>query len=156
MKFFLSILLIVSISIMMTSCSKELHTKYKKLPPKQPTVKTSPEQDKKDKTQEVDEQVPNVSSKRIASMKLVEEGNSYFEKENLLQAEKSFRNAIEIDWTNGQAYYYLAMTHFKKGEFETADGLLDKAESLLNKDKVWIEKISVLKGEINTKSVDNI
>lgn len=81
-------------------------------------------------------------------MRLVEKGKPILDAENAEQAANIFRDAINIDASNGIAYYYLAAANAKLGETETALGLLDKTEALLGADEEWMKKIEELRSEI--------
>ncbi len=89
-----------------------------------------------------------LTPQRRASNKLVQKGIIELDKNNYVLAIQIFQEAINIDATNGEAYYYLALTNNYLGEKNTALGLLDKAESLLNNDPSWIEKIEALRSDI--------
>jgi Tfp pilus assembly protein PilF len=85
---------------------------------------------------------------RRASDRLVQKGMGELGAKNYEGALQAFQEAVNIDATNGAAYYYLALTNDYLGEKETAMGLLDKAESLLGHDSSWLEKIDDLREKI--------
>ena len=66
-------------------------------------------------------------------------------------AENSFQEAINIDPTNGIAYYYLAKVKYETAFFQQAMGILDKAEDLLSASKEWMEAISILRDLIKSE-----
>ncbi|MFH1829619.1 MAG: hypothetical protein ABH871_02425 [Pseudomonadota bacterium] len=78
---------------------------------------------------------------RQASDRLVEQGKLFLEKNEIERAASTFRDAINVDTKNGEAYYFLALTHVKLSEPDVAEGLLDKAEALLSHDPEWSERI---------------
>lgn len=61
------------------------------------------------------------------------------------QASSTLRDAINVDSTNGAAYYYLAEAYAGNEENDLALGILDKAEALFKNDASWIERINALK-----------
>ncbi len=86
--------------------------------------------------------------KRHASMRLVEKGNAMLEAQEYDRATTFFRDAINVDGTNGVAYYSLALTRARQDEGDAALGLLDKAEALLGADPEWMTRIAELRAEI--------
>ncbi len=86
-----------------------------------------------------------MTPQRKASDSLVEKGKTALSSKNYDDAAQIFQNAVNVDGSNGTAYYYLALTNHYMGQERTAAGLLDKAESLLRSDKQWMEKIDELR-----------
>jgi len=91
---------------------------------------------------------------RSASQKLVENGKLLFSEGKLNLAASSFSDAISVDSTNGQSYYYLALVYANLGRMNASLGILDKAEQLLGYDKKWEEKITQLRSDIQSKNAD--
>ena len=89
-----------------------------------------------------------ITPKRQASMRLVERGKGFLEGGELDRAVLVLRDAINVDSSNGVAYYYLASADVKLGQTSTALGLLDKAEALLGADNEWMRRIDELRGEL--------
>lgn len=85
---------------------------------------------------------------RKASARLVEKGVLELNSKNYEQAAQIFQDAVNVDASNGMAYYYLAMTDAHLSQPDTALGLLDKAESLLRNDQYWMGKIEELRASI--------
>lgn len=85
---------------------------------------------------------------RRASMRLVERGRGRLDMHDLEGAAASFRDAINVDGTNGVAYYYLAYVYAGMGRKELALGLLDKAEANLGVDEEWSARIRELRAEL--------
>jgi thioredoxin-like negative regulator of GroEL len=84
---------------------------------------------------------------RNASGKLVASGKALLEKGEVDRAIASFRDAANVDPTNGEAYFCLALAYVRSGQVELAFGVLDKAESLLGADAEWKAKIDELRME---------
>lgn len=82
--------------------------------------------------------------KRQASQQIVEKGVVALKGGDLSSASQRFQEAINVDGTNGVAYYYLAEVSLKKGDPDRAAGFLEKAESLLQGDQAWEAKIEAL------------
>lgn len=85
---------------------------------------------------------------RKASERLVEKGIAELGAKNAEHAAQIFQDAVNVDASNGVAYYYLAMADAQIGRSDVAAGLLDKAESLLRYDSDWISKIEELRTSI--------
>ncbi len=96
------------------------------------------------------------SPERKASMRLVYAGKSFLDAHDLEGAENSFRDAVNVDGTNGIAYYYLAYVHAGLGERDSALGLLDKAEAMLSENEEWMERINGLKEELGVKPAPTV
>lgn len=118
---------------------------YKKLPQKVPT---------EEKGEEAAPPVSVVPSggvsgpERRASMQLVEKGRVLMDGDDAEAASTAFRDAMNVDSTNGEAYYYLALAYYYTEKPDLASGLLDKAEQLLGSDEAWRSKIDELRGEL--------
>ena len=90
------------------------------------------------------------SPERRASMRLVEQGRLLLDQDELEAATVAFRDAVNVDGTNGVAYYYLALAYVRMDRQEIAVGLLDKAEAMLGYDKEWMDRIDELRIEIGS------
>lgn len=82
-----------------------------------------------------------LSPKREASLKMVEMGKEYLEKKELDKAVQTFQEAVNIDYENGVAYFFLAKALYLSRSFEDALGLLERAEALLAAYPDWLEEI---------------
>jgi tetratricopeptide (TPR) repeat protein len=89
---------------------------------------------------------------RRASMGLVKLGTAQLDADSFELAMATFRDAINIDSTNGIAYYYLALTYHYLDQPELASGLLDKAEHLLKNDADWMQKVLELRKETGAQA----
>lgn len=81
-------------------------------------------------------------------MRLIDQGKKYLDAHEIERAEAAFRDAANIDISNGAAFYYLAMVKVREGDQQAADGLLDKASTLLGDDPAWQTKIEDLRAEM--------
>ncbi len=97
-----------------------------------------------------------LTPQRQASMRLVEQGKSSMDSKDYARAASEFRDAVNVDTSNGVAYYYLAAADVRLGQPDVAAGLLDKAEALLGADEEWMSKIDVLRSELGTPSSTQI
>jgi tetratricopeptide (TPR) repeat protein len=88
------------------------------------------------------------SPERKASMRLVYRGKGFLDAHDPQGAATSFRDAINVDGTNGIAYYYLAYVYAGLGNRDSALGLLDKAEAMLSDNEEWMKRIDGLKEEL--------
>ena len=89
---------------------------------------------------------------RAASQKLVLEGQRFLDSAEYERALYKFEEAINIDPSNGAGYYNMAKTQAELGAYDEADGLLDKAESLLGQGAPWGERILSLRQQIRQGS----
>jgi len=89
---------------------------------------------------------------RRASMRLVDRGKALIDGDEFERAASAFRDAINMDATNGVAYYYLALTYNYTDQPVLASGLLDKAEQLLGYDEDWKKIIDELRAELGEPS----
>lgn len=90
------------------------------------------------------------SPERRASMRLVEQGRLLLDQDELEGATVAFRDAVNLDGTNGVAYYYLALAYAEMDRPEIALGLLDKAEAMLGYDEEWMDRIDELRIELGS------
>jgi len=89
---------------------------------------------------------------RRASMRLIDQGREFLDTDDFERATETFRDAINVDATNGIAYYYLALTYYYLDRPDLSAGLLDKAEALLGYDEEWGAKIDELRIELKVPS----
>lgn len=86
-------------------------------------------------------------------MRLVTQGNTAMESGDANKAATFYRDAINVDSSNGVAYYYLANAKSTLDEDDVAMGLLDKADALLGADTEWQIKIESLRVQIRQSPV---
>ncbi|MBF0104746.1 MAG: tetratricopeptide repeat protein [Deltaproteobacteria bacterium] len=72
---------------------------------------------------------------------LVSEGIIMLKESRHSEAEWRFEEAVNLDPDYGPAYYWLARAKFRLEEIKNALSLLEKAEALLNKSEVWMDRI---------------
>lgn len=138
-----SLIFILSICFLFTACPPAAKKPPVKKPPRQGEVREKPKEVTKPA------QPSRVATpQRKASDRLVEKGKSSLDAKNYDQASQFFQDAVNVDSTNGVAYYYLALTDHYLGEQSVAAGLLDKAESLLSYDQYWMGKVEELRALI--------
>ncbi|OGQ26180.1 MAG: hypothetical protein A3F89_07160 [Deltaproteobacteria bacterium RIFCSPLOWO2_12_FULL_50_11] len=91
---------------------------------------------------------PRPGPEREASNHLLDEGKKYLDFGMYNQAAYSFQEAISIDPNNGEAFYYLASTKYREGEYGRVPSLLDRASLLLQGNEEWGKKIQELKDSL--------
>lgn len=126
--------LAIFLLLFLTHCAKEWR---RPSPPKDIRRPVPPQED-----------VLDTNPKRNASQAIVQVGLRQFYNENYDQAERSFQEAINIDVTNPNAYFFLAKTKTKNKKYEEALGLLEKTESLAFENKNLLEQIDILREEV--------
>lgn len=89
------------------------------------------------------------SPERDASNAVIEEGKIDFESGYYDRAAASFREAVTIDAGNGAAYYWLALAKLRSGEYGEAEGLIEKAITLLSHRPEWAERLEELQREFH-------
>lgn len=89
--------------------------------------------------------------KSRASLKMIENGRRALADGDFEKADREFQNAINIDPSNGIAYYYLARAKYELEQYQQAEGVLDKAEALLSGSSEWVETIDALRKLIKEK-----
>lgn len=118
-----------------------------KRPPVKPKAKVEEKKKPGEVTRPAEAPQPD-TPQRKASNRVVDKGKASLDGKSYDQAAQLFQDAVNIDPTNGAAYYYLAMTDHYLGQNAVAAGLLDKAESLLRNDAYWMEKIDELRSVV--------
>ncbi len=91
-----------------------------------------------------------VGPERQASDRLLAKGRAILEQGDYERAASAFSDAVNVDTTNGVAYYYLALARARQGETDVALGILDKAEALLAHDEDWTARIDDLRKELGS------
>ncbi|MFH1653195.1 MAG: hypothetical protein ABIE74_03975 [Pseudomonadota bacterium] len=145
------ICLAILLLVFCVSCAKEGGKPfYKKLPPREktPSVEDGDYRLPPEIAAVEEKKVENVSQRK-ASMGLVEKGIGFLENDQPTESARLFQSAVDVDGSNGVAYYYLAVANHKLGEDEAALGLLEKADTLFGSDRYWSERIENLRAEID-------
>ncbi len=126
---------LILLASFLAGCAKEQRPAHKKVP-------TRERKEPKDAIRPY-EQAPEraATPAMLASERLVDKGKGYLDNGNLEKAQSTLRDAINVDSSNGAAYYWLAITQARMGEPDVAMGLLDKADALLSRDPEWSERI---------------
>lgn len=140
----------------LASCAKTTSTgRFKHLPPKKVKIEheRAPETGAKKEIIRTEPAYLAMAQtpKAKASEKMVETGRVQLAQGNFESAQNIFQEAINIDPANGIAYYYLAKAKFELGMFAQANGVLDKAEELLQGSKEWMEAVAKLREMIKTQ-----
>lgn len=94
------------------------------------------------------------SPEREASNALIEQGEVSFQRGLYDQAAGTFQEAVTVDATNGAAYYWLARTKLRSGEYGEAEGLIEKSLTLLSHRPEWAERLEELQREFHQNKPD--
>jgi len=86
-----------------------------------------------------------MTPQRQASNRLVSRGVSLIDAGEFDRAATTLMDAVNVDSSNGVAYFYLAVANERMGNGEVAAGLLDKAEAQLGADEEWMGRINELR-----------
>ena len=89
------------------------------------------------------------SPERSASNALIDQGETSFNRGLYDQAANSFQEAVTVDASNGAGYYWLALAKLRSGEYGEAEGLVEKAGTLLSSRPEWAEKLENLQREFH-------
>lgn len=95
--------------------------------------------------QDLSEPTPESS----AANSVVQNGIKEYNREEYEKAGRTFESAINMEPSNGEAYYWLAKTNFKMGDMENAKQFLYKASQYLTGDE-WEKKLHDLEKEIDS------
>jgi tetratricopeptide (TPR) repeat protein len=147
----LAVLFILTLAIVIAACAgKSKKPAYK-------VIKKGPQE--QTRTTEGGEVAPSegavgseaaATPKRRASDRLVEKGQTHLQSEEYDLAASAFRDAVDVDSTNGAAYYFLALTYLHLGQPDLSAGFLDKADALLGSDEEWSLKIQDLRDQLGS------
>jgi tetratricopeptide (TPR) repeat protein len=88
---------------------------------------------------------------RRASLRVVEEGRGHLLSGRTRDATVRFQRALQIDPTNGFAYYWLGRARIASGDARGAVGVLQKAESLLGPYPEWRQQASQLLASLGAR-----
>jgi tetratricopeptide (TPR) repeat protein len=88
---------------------------------------------------------------RRASLAVVEEGRGYLLSGRTREASTRFQRALQIDPTNGFAYYWLGRARIQSGDARGAVGVLQKAETLLGPYPQWRRQAADLLASIGAR-----
>lgn len=125
--------------LIFSGCAKE---PAKKLPPPKPKTGEkipSPPSPEAEKT---------LSPRREASQRLVQIGQGYLENGEIDKAVQTLQEAINVDYENGIAYFYLSKSLLEKGSYDDALNILDRAENFLSEQESWKTKVEELRTTI--------
>ena len=142
-KCFVALFLCVSF-LFLQACPKQSGQGHKRFPKQQ-------EQMAEDQEQQVLEDEKQLlfekedTPQRRASQRIVEKGVLALQDAERDVAFQHFQNAMNVDPTNGVAYYYAAKVSFEQDEPSQALGFLDKAETLVGVDDYWLKRIDSLR-----------
>lgn len=125
------------------ACLKEPQSHHKKIPPR---THKAPKPEVIVPSTPSDENAKG--PKRQASERLVEKGVVALSHDDVATAAEHFQSAMNIDSSNGVAYFYMAKVKVAGGNPDEALGFIDRAEQLVGHDSYWQERIDELRTEI--------
>ena len=141
-------ILIFIFAIGLISCAEKKVAPARKRPKPPPPVQTRVEEKQPEAAKPAKPRIGGseaATPARNASNSLVEKGKTFISGDQPELAAGKFKDAIQVDASNGQAYYFLALSYSKMNEPDLARGTLDKASNLLRHDPEWSQKIDELR-----------
>jgi tetratricopeptide (TPR) repeat protein len=88
----------------------------------------------------------SLTPEQTVSLRLTQEGEEALLRGSMIEASNTFAKAIDLDPSNGFAYYFLGEINFQKGKYHQSLTFLEKAEGILQKRSHWLSKIYSLMG----------
>jgi tetratricopeptide (TPR) repeat protein len=95
---------------------------------------------------------PEVSPRRAASLRLVEEGRRDLQSSLFERGAQKFAKALEVDPGNPHAYFFLGLARFRVNRFEEAAELFSRAGNLFADSGTWKAEAMAYRGESLEKS----
>ncbi len=92
--------------------------------------------------------VQEPSAREKASLELTEEGRTYLENSQIENAIRVLEQAISLNPTNGQSYYYLAQAWLQKGVASEAQEFNRLANIYLKNDQEWWDRVDIQAAQI--------
>jgi len=135
---FLMIVLLVAVGLV--SCSSFMSNK------KKPRVVATKRKPLYSKPQTTETAVTSPATPLLA------EGIERLKNSKNEEAEWKFEEAVNLDPNYGPAYYWLARAKYRLEEVKDALNLLEKAESLLKRSAVWMDRIQQFKAFLQEKT----
>lgn len=90
---------------------------------------------------------PQTPPRRVASLRLVEQGQELLRVGRYREALASFEKAIAVDSSNPYSHYFVARAHHDLRNYEQSLNFLDVAESLLSWHKQWSAEVHILRAK---------
>jgi len=87
-----------------------------------------------------------------AAARLTRQGTQLLEVGKPDSAIRMFEQAIGLDPSNGQSYYYIAQAWLAKGNVKEAQKFNNLARNYLEKDLVWASRVAQQAGQIAGRS----
>jgi predicted Zn-dependent protease len=122
----IQIICLILLAILLTACPK-------------PVLKGEPAEDEQSATsEEVAEENPRV----VASLQLTDQGRRLLEDRKPDKAIRVLEQAVSLNSTNGQNYYYLSEAWLMKGSAAQAKEFNHLAEIHLKEDSEWMIRVA--------------
>ena len=90
---------------------------------------------------------PGSSPQRVASVRMTERAVRLLRSGRYARALTELEKSLSTDGTNPYAHYYIAVAHYRLGDFKASLDFLDAAEPILGRDSSWFVQSLVLRGD---------
>ena len=87
------------------------------------------------------------SPQRVASVRMTERAVRLLRSGRYARALTELEKSLSTDGTNPYAHYYIAVVHYRLGNFKASLDFLDAAEPILGRDSSWLVQSVVLRGD---------
>ena len=87
------------------------------------------------------------SPRRIASVRMTEQARRQLRSGQYARALTTLERSLSTDGSNPYAHYYLALAHYRLGNFKASLDFLDAAEAILGHSLPWHVQSLVLRGD---------
>ena len=87
------------------------------------------------------------SPQRVASVRMTERAVRLLRSGQHARALSELEKSLSTDGTNPYAHYYIAVAHYRLGDFKASLDFLDAAEPVLGRDPSWLVQGLVLRGD---------
>jgi tetratricopeptide (TPR) repeat protein len=90
---------------------------------------------------------PDMPPRRVASLRLAEEGRKLLQAGEYQTGLSRLEKAIALDSGNPYAYYYLAVAHFHLSQYQQSLNFLEIVGPALADKPSWLSRVCALEGE---------
>jgi tetratricopeptide (TPR) repeat protein len=90
---------------------------------------------------------PGMPPRRVASLRLAEEGRKLLQSGDYRAGLTRLEKAIALDSANAYAYFYIARAHFHLSQYQQSLNFLEIVEPSLGDKPSWLSRVYALEGE---------
>lgn len=90
---------------------------------------------------------PGSSPQRVASVRMTERARRLLRSGNYARALTELEKSLSTDGSNPYAHYYIAVAHYRMGNFRASLDFLEVAEPILGHNRPWLVQTLVLRGD---------